>query len=165
MVATASTQRFFRKAAAEGEENTNEWHAYRDDGTASLCGEAQLAYNVDPISDAVPSNGVLHLGCREALAVEQQPQAEAEAAAAAEARAAAEAEAASTETTDDQTVTGDDVADLNATLGEGEPEAGAPEAPAEAPAEETPAEAPAEGGEVIDGDDGTAATPEPDPVP
>lgn len=153
MVATASTQRFFRKAAAEGEANTNEWHAYRDDGNVSLCGEAQLAYNVDPISDAVPSDGVFHLGCREALAVEQQPQAEAEASAAAEARDAAETEAAVSEAEaivggDTQTVSGDDVQDLNAVLGG-----------------ETPAEAPAETPEVIDGDDGTAPAVEPDPAP
>lgn len=124
MVATASTQRYFRKAGPDGEENTNEWHAYRDDGNTSLCGEAQMTYNVDSIADAVPASGTLHLGCREALAVEEQDKAEAENAAAQQARAEADGLTAPAETdgdgtTETQTVTGDDVADLNATLGEG----------------------------------------------
>lgn len=61
MVATASTQRFFHKPDAD------DWHAYRDDGTIALCGEAQLTYNIDQISDALPAGATLHPACQAAL--------------------------------------------------------------------------------------------------
>lgn len=69
MVATASTLRYFSKTAHD----EGVWHAYRDDGRISLCGEAQLTYNVDPISDSVPSGGTLHAACQRARDGEPEP--------------------------------------------------------------------------------------------
>ena len=77
----AATLRYFRKPS-EDEVNTNDWHAYREDSPAALCGDAQLAYNVDSIADAVPDGGTLHKGCDKALTKEAKEAEKAEAAAA-----------------------------------------------------------------------------------
>lgn len=61
MVATLATQRFFHKPDDEV------WHAYREDSTTALCGQAQLSYNVDTIADVVPADATLHGPCAAVL--------------------------------------------------------------------------------------------------
>ena len=58
--------RYFQPAS-EDRPNTNDWHAYRDDSSAALCGSASLSYNTDAIADALPAEGELHKGCGKAL--------------------------------------------------------------------------------------------------
>lgn len=161
--ATLATKRYFKK---EGEDV---WHIYREDSNVSLCGEAQLTYNVDQISDAVPDSGTLHLACREAEAAEDGP-------------SYVPHEAPSEPISEEQVVEGSDVGDLGAVLGEGSIEAGAVIAdPATAEPETDPTSSPDDttsavldttdgsgaqpSGEVIDGDDGTAPAVEEDPAP
>lgn len=56
--------RFFQPA------DGGEWHAYREESAQALCGEAQLSYNRDRVADAVPTDGALHDGCRQAIDAE-----------------------------------------------------------------------------------------------
>jgi hypothetical protein len=74
---------YFQRAMGE------DWHIAHETGAAALCGA-----EYDGTIGDVPPDGRLHLECREALAVEEQPKAEAEAALAAAALSADEVVAA-----------------------------------------------------------------------
>lgn len=49
------------------------WHAFYLDSIRALCGEAQIVYGIDPISDFVPEGATAHAGCEEALATSEPP--------------------------------------------------------------------------------------------
>lgn len=57
MVSSNYQIRFFKKPDSE------EWHIYREDRPVSLCGEAQLSYNVDSVADILPLDTLAHGAC------------------------------------------------------------------------------------------------------